>query len=111
MSLYFDGVAVLTTPPSIGGSFKSRIYSSSNSLKASPAQVFALVTEAAKWDIVLKEVIEKADLLSLEPKVCLSYSSSSSVIYIYFIFPHRSRRGNESSSTLSPIRPSHPSIH
>ncbi|OXV09214.1 hypothetical protein Egran_03023 [Elaphomyces granulatus] len=69
MSLYYDGVAVLTTTPAIGGSFKSRIYSSSNSLKASPAQVFALVTEAAKWDIVLKEVIEKADLLSLEPKL------------------------------------------
>ena len=70
MALYYDGVAVLTTPASIGGSFKSRIYSS-KSLKSSPAQVFALVTEAAKWDVVLKEVIEKADLLSLEPKVCV----------------------------------------
>lgn len=68
MSLYYDAAAVLTTPPSAGGSFKSRIYNARN-LKASPAQIYALVSEAAKWDIVLKEVIDNAGLLNHEPKV------------------------------------------
>lgn len=67
MSLYFDAVAILTAP-SVGGSFKSRIYSARN-LRASPAQIYALITEASKWDRVLAEVIEKADILSVERKV------------------------------------------
>ncbi|KAL4762717.1 rRNA (cytosine-C5-)-methyltransferase RCM1 [Aspergillus foveolatus] len=68
MSLYYDAVSILTTPSSAGGSFKSRLYNSRN-LKASPAQVYALITEAAKWDILLKEVIDQAGILKLEPKV------------------------------------------
>lgn len=68
MSLYFDAVSILTTPSSAGGSFKSRIYSARN-LRASPAQVYALIIEASKWDRVLAEVIEHADLLALERKV------------------------------------------
>ncbi|RHZ54224.1 rRNA (cytosine-C5-)-methyltransferase RCM1 [Aspergillus thermomutatus] len=68
MSLYYDAVSVLTAPASTGGSFKSRIYSSRN-LKSSPAQIYALVIEASKWDILLKEVIEAAGLLKQEPKL------------------------------------------
>ncbi|OJI96765.1 hypothetical protein ASPVEDRAFT_58617 [Aspergillus versicolor CBS 583.65] len=68
MSLYYDAVSVLTAPSSAGGSFKSRLYNS-RSLKASPAQVYALVVEAAKWDILLKEVIDQAGILKLEPKL------------------------------------------
>lgn len=68
MSLYYDAVSVLTAPSSTGGSFKSRIYSSRN-LKSSPAQIYALVSEASKWDILLKEVIEAAGILKHEPKV------------------------------------------
>ncbi|KAJ5114269.1 hypothetical protein NUU61_000028 [Penicillium alfredii] len=67
MSLYFDAVALLTAP-SAGGSFKSRIYSARD-LRASPAQIYALITEASKWDRVLSEVIEHADILSLERKL------------------------------------------
>ncbi|KAJ5552035.1 hypothetical protein N7535_000018 [Penicillium sp. DV-2018c] len=67
MSLYFDAVAILTAPSS-GGSFKSRIYSARN-LRASPAQIYALVTEAAKWDTVLTEVIDKSGILALERKL------------------------------------------
>jgi putative methyltransferase len=69
MSLYFDAVAILTAPSS-GGSFKSRIYSARN-LRATPAQIYALTTEAAKWDSVLAEVIDKAGILALERKVRL----------------------------------------
>ncbi|KAL2854101.1 S-adenosyl-L-methionine-dependent methyltransferase [Aspergillus pseudodeflectus] len=68
MSLYYDAVGVLTAPASTGGSFKSRLYNS-RTLKASPAQVYALVVEAAKWDILLKEVIDNAGILKLEPKL------------------------------------------
>ena len=67
MSLYFDAVAILTAPSS-GGSFKSRIYSARN-LRASPAQIYALTTEAAKWDTVLADVIDKSGILTLERKV------------------------------------------
>lgn len=67
MSLYFDAVAILTAPSS-GGSFKSRIYSAKN-LRASPAQIYALTTEAAKWDTVLADVIDKSGILALERKV------------------------------------------
>ena len=73
MSLYYDAVSVLTAPTTNGGSFKSRIYNS-KTRKSSPAQVFALVTEASKWDVLLKEVIENAGILPVEPKV--SWTSS-----------------------------------
>ncbi|KAL4977412.1 S-adenosyl-L-methionine-dependent methyltransferase [Aspergillus desertorum] len=68
MSLYYDAASILTAPSSAGGSFKSRLYNSRN-LKASPAQIYALITEAAKWDILLKEVIDQAGILKLEPKL------------------------------------------
>lgn len=67
MSLYYDTVSLLANSEAAGGSFKSRVYNSR--LKSSPAQIYALVTEASKWDILLKEVIENASILPLEPKV------------------------------------------
>ncbi|PYI23766.1 S-adenosyl-L-methionine-dependent methyltransferase [Aspergillus violaceofuscus CBS 115571] len=67
MSLYYDAVGILTAPAT-GGSFKSRLYNA-RSLKASPAQIYALIIEASKWDLLLKEVIEKAGILKLEPKL------------------------------------------
>jgi putative methyltransferase len=82
MSLYFDAVAILTAP-SAGGSFKSRIYSARN-LRASPAQIYALITEASKWDRVLADVIEKADILSVERKVS---THPSLLTGIYHIIP------------------------
>ncbi|KAJ5525916.1 hypothetical protein N7494_012566 [Penicillium frequentans] len=67
MSLYFDAVNILTEPAS-GGSFKSRIYSARD-LRAKPAQIYALIIEAAKWDIVLTDVIDRAGLLDAERKL------------------------------------------
>lgn len=67
MSLYFDAVSILTAPSS-GGSFKSRIYNARN-IKASPAQIYALITESSKWDLLLKDVIENAGILDQEKKV------------------------------------------
>ncbi|TPR11330.1 Enoyl-(Acyl carrier protein) reductase family protein [Aspergillus niger] len=67
MSLYYDAVSILTAPSTTGGSFKSRIYNARN-IKSAPAQIYALIIEASKWDILLKEVIEAAGILKLEPK-------------------------------------------
>ncbi|GKZ22523.1 putative 28S rRNA (cytosine-C(5))-methyltransferase [Aspergillus brasiliensis] len=68
MSLYYDAVSILTAPSTTGGSFKSRIYNARN-IKSAPAQIYALIIEASKWDILLKEVIEAAGILKLEPKL------------------------------------------
>lgn len=67
MALYYDAVTVLTSGQG-QGSLKSRIYGSS-SLKSKPAQVFALISETAKYDDLLKEVLDNAGLLKDEPKV------------------------------------------
>jgi len=85
MSLYYDASTILTNPSSTGGSFKSRIYNSrSTNTKASPAQIYALITETAKWDIVLKEVIERAEILKLEAKV-VAHHLIQSAYYILHI--------------------------
>ena len=45
-----------------------RIYKNKD-LKSSPAQLFALISEASKWSLVLKDVIERCGLLAEEKKV------------------------------------------
>ena len=52
---------------------KNRIFGKKD-LKSSPGAVYALVAESTKWSPVLKEVIEKSDILRLEKKVgnCVS---------------------------------------
>lgn len=62
MSLYYESVPFLHQD-----SLKSSVFSAS--LKSSPKQVFALVSEASKWSSILKEVIENSRLLSSERKV------------------------------------------
>ncbi len=68
MSLYHEAADVLTAPENAGGSLKSRIFSS-KTLKSQPAQLYALVIETCKWSPILQEIVERADLLSLERKV------------------------------------------
>ncbi|KAF2259351.1 S-adenosyl-L-methionine-dependent methyltransferase [Lojkania enalia] len=68
MSLYYEAAAVLANADNTGGSLKSRIYKQSGR-KSSPAQLFALVTESAKWSVVLKDVVEKSGLLAEEKKL------------------------------------------
>lgn len=69
MSLYYEAASVLIDETG-GGSLKSRIYNDTAKFKSRPAQLYALITETAKYDVFLKEVIENADILKLEPKVC-----------------------------------------
>ncbi|KAH7128444.1 S-adenosyl-L-methionine-dependent methyltransferase [Dendryphion nanum] len=68
MSLYYEAATVLANPDKTGGSLKARIYKQKD-LKSSPAQLFALIAEASKWSLVLKDVIEKSGLLVEEKKL------------------------------------------
>ncbi|KAL7923886.1 S-adenosyl-L-methionine-dependent methyltransferase [Trichoderma austrokoningii] len=67
MSLYHEAAEILSSSNS-SGSLKSRVFGKKNG-KAPPAQLYALVLESAKWSLVLKEVIEKTELLKLERKL------------------------------------------
>lgn len=68
MSLYYEAASVLANSENAGGSLKSRLYRQKD-LKSSPAQLFALISEASKWSLVLKDVVEKCGLLREEKKV------------------------------------------
>ena len=68
MSLYYDSASLLVSGDGLSGSLKSRVFNSKD-LKSPPKQVFALVSEAAKWSPVLTEVVEKSQLLQMERKV------------------------------------------
>lgn len=68
MSLYYEAAGILETPNTSGGSLKSRIFSKKD-FKSPPAQIYALVIETCKWSFVLKEIIEKTELLKLERKL------------------------------------------
>ena len=77
MSLYTEAAAILLGTTSETGSLRSVIYNGTQSpRKSQPASLYALITEAAKWDRVLKEIIDSADLLTLELKV-MSHRLSS----------------------------------
>ena len=67
MALYYDAASVLSADRN-QGSLKSRIYGTST-LKSKPTQVYALISESAKRDVFLKEVLDNAQLLQKEPKV------------------------------------------
>ncbi|OOF95191.1 hypothetical protein ASPCADRAFT_130680 [Aspergillus carbonarius ITEM 5010] len=95
MSLYYDAVSILTAPAT-GGSFKSRIYNARN-IKASPAQVYALIIEASKWDILLKEVIEAAGILKLEPKL-------TPLLSLLLVHDHLLTKSGVAATSTHPLR-------
>ncbi|KAI1072247.1 hypothetical protein LB507_003194 [Fusarium sp. FIESC RH6] len=68
MSLYHEAAEILTGSSSEGGSLKSRVFKKKG-LKSPPNQVYALVLESCKWSPILKEVIEKSELLKFERKL------------------------------------------
>jgi hypothetical protein len=89
MSLYHEAADVLSAPTNTGGSLKSRIFSRKD-LKSQPAQIYALAIETCKWSPVLKEVIEHADILRLERKVCRAqlpeFGRTDSILFSYHRF-------------------------
>jgi hypothetical protein len=70
MSLYTEAAAAIENAEKIGGSLKSRIYANKNS-KNQASQLYALAIEAIKWSPILKEVIDKSQILDHEKKVRL----------------------------------------
>ena len=75
MSLYYDAVDILAGDAQ-HGSLKSRVYSSNAHLTSKPAQVYALITECAKYDEFLKEVIDNAGVLAQESKVRIDFCTA-----------------------------------
>ncbi|KAF2827836.1 S-adenosyl-L-methionine-dependent methyltransferase [Ophiobolus disseminans] len=55
MSLYYEAAAILANTENTGGSLKSRLFTKKD-LKSTPGQIFALIAEASKWSIVLKDL-------------------------------------------------------
>ena len=79
MSLYTEAVDILSNTTSESGSLRSVIYNNGSNddsqggkreRKSQPATLYALITEVAKWNVVLKEVIDASGLLRVESKVC-----------------------------------------
>ncbi|KAI1608458.1 NOL1/NOP2/sun domain-containing protein [Exophiala viscosa] len=68
MSLYYDAATVLSGSTQ-EDSFKSRIYGNKLELKSKPAHLYALISETAKYNHFLKEVIDNAAFLSHESKL------------------------------------------
>lgn len=68
MALYYDAATVLGTDLQVG-SLKSRVYDGTLGLQSKPAHLYALISETAKYDTFLSEVINNAGILALEPKV------------------------------------------
>lgn len=68
MSLYHEAAEFLLPSPSEGGSLKARVFRRKG-LKSPPNQLYALVLQTCKWSAVLKEVIERAEILKYERKV------------------------------------------
>ena len=69
MSLYYEAASIISDSNQSSSSLNSRIYNAKG-LKSTPPQLFALVSEASKWSSVLKEVVERSNLLVYEKKVC-----------------------------------------
>lgn len=69
MSLYYEAAAIAERREA-GSTLKSRVYGTKG-LKSKPAQVYALLSEAMVWSNVLSQVIEQAEVLRHERKVCL----------------------------------------
>lgn len=68
MSIYYDAATVLGAE-SRAGSLKSRIYDNKLGLGSKPTHLYALISEAAKYDTFLKQVIDASNFLVQEPKV------------------------------------------
>lgn len=70
MSLYTEAAAILSDTTPETGSLRSVIYNDTHGpRKSQPAALYALITETAKWDVILKEVIDNSGLLAWETKV------------------------------------------
>ena len=72
MSLYYEASSLLSNEEKRGGSLKSRVFGR-KVLRNPPVKVYALLVESLKWSPILKDVIERSDILKLERKVCIDH--------------------------------------
>jgi putative methyltransferase len=70
MSLYYEASSILSNEDNKGGSLKSRVFAAKD-LKNPPTKVYALLMETLKWSPILKDVIERSEVLKLERKVII----------------------------------------
>lgn len=91
MSLYYEAASILGNVTNTGGSLKSRVYNNRD-LKSAPAQLFALISEASKWSIVLKGVVERCGVLTAERKVCTKSSCIRCAFLTWFVAHPNPRR-------------------
>jgi putative methyltransferase len=76
MSLYYEATAILANKEKKGGSLKSRVYGD-KSLKNAPSKLFALLVQSLKWSPILKEIIERSELLKIERRACVGFLSTT----------------------------------
>ncbi|KAL2432591.1 25S rRNA (cytosine-C(5))-methyltransferase rcm1 [Exophiala dermatitidis] len=96
MSLYYDAATVLTND-GLSGSLKSRIYGNKLELKSKPAHLYALISETAKFDGFLKEVIDNAGLLAQEPKL-------NPTLSLLLVHDHLLSKSGIAASSSHPLR-------
>ncbi|EXJ61865.1 hypothetical protein A1O7_02295 [Cladophialophora yegresii CBS 114405] len=96
MSLYYDAATVLTTATQ-DGSLTSRIYSNKLGLRSKPAHVYALISETAKYDQFLKEVIDNAGLLAQESKL-------TPILSLLLVHDHIFAKNGIEASPVHPLR-------
>ncbi|KAI9681103.1 MAG: hypothetical protein M1817_002385 [Caeruleum heppii] len=95
MSLYYDAATILSEP-TLAGSLKSRVYGRKD-LKSPPPQVFALVSETVRWNLILKEVINNAQLLKWERKL-------SPVLALLLVHDLLLAKGGIAAAASNPLR-------
>lgn len=66
MSLYYEGACLLSAKDQTGD-LKSRVFGAKG-LRSPPKQLFALLSRSIKWSTILKNVIERSKILTLEKK-------------------------------------------
>ncbi|KIW31042.1 uncharacterized protein PV07_02726 [Cladophialophora immunda] len=96
MSLYYDAAAVLTATAQ-DGSLKSRIYGNKLGLKSKPAHIYALISETAKYDQFIKEVVDNAGLLGQEQKL-------TPILSLLLVHDHFFSKSGVAAPSAHPLR-------
>ncbi|KAK4939464.1 hypothetical protein LTR10_020270 [Elasticomyces elasticus] len=96
MSLYYDAATVLSGSTQ-EGSLKSRVYGNKLELKSKPAHLYALISETAKYNHFLKEVIDNAVFLSHESKL-------TPILSLLLVHDHLFAKGGIAAPSGHPLR-------
>ncbi|KAF1954791.1 NOL1/NOP2/Sun domain family [Byssothecium circinans] len=103
MSLYYEAASVLANTDNTGGSLKSRLYRQKD-LKSSPAQLFALISEASKWSPVLKDLTPVLALLLTHDLVLSKSGVAAPANHVLKLAIHRHKARLSAEFTKARIR-------